>query len=78
MRRLEGSRWRLRRPSICVARATTLFPVDSREIHGTTPWTVIELPWTASPGIRRVQVCVRRDPSDNPDVPQDLRQCLGR
>jgi hypothetical protein len=43
-------------------------PVDSREIHGTTPWTAIDLPWTAGPGIRRVQVCVRRDPSDNPDV----------
>lgn len=43
-------------------------PVDSREIHGTTPWTVIDIPWTAGPGIRRVQVCVRRDPSDNPDV----------
>jgi tetratricopeptide (TPR) repeat protein len=43
-------------------------PVDSREIHGTTPWTVIDIPWTAGPEIRRVQVCVRRDPSDNPDV----------
>ncbi|HKI12218.1 MAG TPA: tetratricopeptide repeat protein [Candidatus Acidoferrum sp.] len=43
-------------------------PVDSREIHGTAPWTVIDIPWTAGPEIRRVQVCVRRDPSDNPDV----------
>src|SRR5208283_1120640 len=43
-------------------------PVDSREIHGTTPWTSIDLPWTAGPEIRRFQVCVRRDPSDNPDV----------
>ena len=43
-------------------------PVDSREIHGTTPWTVIDIPWTAGPEIRRVQVCVRRDHSDNPDV----------
>ncbi|MFI5096545.1 MAG: tetratricopeptide repeat protein [Candidatus Acidiferrales bacterium] len=43
-------------------------PVDSREIHGTTPWTVIYLPWTAGREIRRVQACVRRDPSDNPDV----------
>jgi hypothetical protein len=41
---------------------------DSREIHGTTSWTVIDMPWTAGPGIRRVLVCVRRDPSDNPDV----------
>ncbi len=43
-------------------------PVDSREIHSTTPWTFIDIPWTAGPEIRRVQVCVRRDPSDNPDV----------
>jgi len=43
-------------------------PLDSREIHGTTPWTVLDLPWTAGPETRRVQVCVRRDPSDNPDV----------
>jgi tetratricopeptide (TPR) repeat protein len=43
-------------------------PVDSREIHGTTSWTFIDIPWTAGPEIHRVQVCVRRDPSDNPDV----------
>ncbi len=43
-------------------------PVDSREIHGTTPWTFIDLPWTPGPKIRRVQVCVHREPSDNPDV----------
>jgi len=43
-------------------------PVDSREIHGTASWTLIEIPWTAGREIRRVQVCVRRDPSDNPDV----------
>ena len=43
-------------------------PVDSREIHGTTPWTFIDIPWTVGPEIRRVQVCVHRDPSDNPDV----------
>ncbi len=43
-------------------------PLDSREIHGTTPWTFVDLPWTAGPKMRRVQVCVHRDPSDNPDV----------
>jgi tetratricopeptide (TPR) repeat protein len=43
-------------------------PVLTREVHGTTPWTSIEVPWTAGPKNRRVQVCVRRDPSDDPDV----------
>jgi hypothetical protein len=43
-------------------------PVVTREVHGTTPWTSIEVPWTAGPKNRRVQVCVRRDPSDDPDV----------
>ena len=43
-------------------------PLDSREIHGTTPWTFVDLPWMAGPKMRRVQVCVHRDPSDNPDV----------
>ncbi len=43
-------------------------PLNSREIHGTTPWTFVDLPWTAGPKMRRVQVCVHRDPSDNPDV----------
>ena len=42
--------------------------VVSRELHGTTPWTFIDLPWTAGAEIRRVEVCVRRDPSDDPDV----------
>jgi len=42
--------------------------LDSREIHGTTPWTFVDLPWMAGPKMRRVQVCVHRDPSDNPDV----------
>jgi hypothetical protein len=42
--------------------------VVSREFHGTTPWTSVDLPWTAGPETHRVEVCVRRDPSDNPDV----------
>ncbi len=43
-------------------------PVVTREVHGTTPWTSIDLPWTAGPDVHRVEVCVRRDPSDDPDV----------
>lgn len=45
-----------------------VLPAVSREVHGTTPWTSIEIPWTAGPKTRWVEVCVRRDPSDNPDV----------
>ena len=43
-------------------------PVVTREVHGTTPWTSIELPWTAGRDVHWVEVCVRRDPSDDPDV----------
>ncbi len=43
-------------------------PVETQEVHGTTPWTAIEVPWTAGPDVHRVEVCVRRDPSDDPDV----------
>jgi len=43
-------------------------PIVTREVHGTTPWTSIDLPWTAGPDVHRVEVCVRRDPSDDPDV----------
>jgi tetratricopeptide (TPR) repeat protein len=46
----------------------SVLPAESREIHGTTPWTVIDMPWMAGADTHRVQVCVRRDPSDNPDV----------
>ncbi len=42
--------------------------IVTREVHGTTPWTSIDLPWTAGPDVHRVEVCVRRDPSDDPDV----------
>jgi len=42
--------------------------VNTREIIGTNPWTFLDQTWTAGPGIRRVQICVFRDPSDNPDV----------
>ncbi len=43
-------------------------PVVTHEVHGTTPWTSIDLPWTAGPDVHRVEVCIRRDPSDDPDV----------
>lgn len=42
--------------------------VDTREIHGTNPWTKVEETWIAGPNVHRVQICVNRDSSDNPDV----------
>ncbi|MGB7844178.1 MAG: hypothetical protein WBL63_01060, partial [Candidatus Acidiferrum sp.] len=42
--------------------------VNTREIHGTNPWTLIGQSWTASPDTHRVQICLTRDPSDNPEV----------
>jgi tetratricopeptide (TPR) repeat protein len=42
--------------------------VNTREVHGTNPWTSVEETWIAGPNVHRVQICVSRDPSDNPDV----------
>lgn len=42
--------------------------VDTREVLGTNPWTLVDQTWTAGPATHRVQICVVRDPSDNPDV----------
>jgi tetratricopeptide (TPR) repeat protein len=42
--------------------------VNTRELVGTNPWTLIDQSWTAGPNIHRVQICVFRDASENPDV----------
>jgi hypothetical protein len=42
--------------------------VNTREIHGTNPWTNVEETWIAGPNVHRVQICVSRDSSDNPDM----------
>jgi hypothetical protein len=42
--------------------------LDTREFHGTNPWTSVDEMWTTSPRTYRAQVCVVRDPSDNPEV----------
>jgi len=42
--------------------------INTREIHGTNPWTKVEETWIAGPNVHRVQICVSRDPSDNPDL----------
>ena len=41
---------------------------DTREVHGTNPWTELDMDWTAPPNSHSAQVCVRRELSDNPDV----------
>ena len=42
--------------------------ISTREIHGTNSWTEVELDWTSPPDAHLAQICVRREPSDNPDV----------
>jgi tetratricopeptide (TPR) repeat protein len=42
--------------------------VTTREVHGTNPWTLVDATWTAGPSTRTVQICVSREPSDNPEV----------
>ncbi len=41
---------------------------STQQILGTNPWTVVDQVWTAGPDIRRVQICVVRDSSVNPDA----------
>jgi hypothetical protein len=41
---------------------------STQQILGTNPWTVVEQVWTAGPDIRRVQICVVRDSSVDPDA----------
>lgn len=59
----EGIRFYLRSPG-----NNSLPTAVTREIHGTTPWTLVEQQWTAGSGVRRVEVCVRRQPSTNADI----------
>jgi tetratricopeptide (TPR) repeat protein len=42
--------------------------VNTREVHGTNPWTFVDQTWRAGQSTHRVQICVFRDPSDNPEV----------
>jgi tetratricopeptide (TPR) repeat protein len=41
--------------------------LNTHELHGTLPWTLVEGTWTAV-DTHQVQVCVTREPSDNPQV----------
>jgi hypothetical protein len=42
--------------------------LNTREFHGTNPWTSVDQTWTPGAHTHRVQVCVVRDPSDIPGV----------
>ena len=42
--------------------------VNTNQIYGNNPFTLIEQPWTAGPDIHRVKICVTREPSDDPSV----------
>jgi hypothetical protein len=42
--------------------------ITTREIHGTTPWSFVDQTWTAGSDAHRIQICVSREPSDDPDV----------
>ena len=41
---------------------------QTREIHGSNPWTSIDTPWTAGPKVRQAAICVMREPSDTPNA----------
>lgn len=43
-------------------------PINTKQIYGDNPFTLIEQTWTTGPDIHRVKICVTREPSDNPDV----------
>ncbi len=42
--------------------------MNTRQIYGDNPFTLIDQTWTTGPDIRRVVICVSREPSDNPEV----------
>jgi tetratricopeptide (TPR) repeat protein len=42
--------------------------LKTHEYHGTLPWTLVDGDWTTSATTHRANVCVTREPSDNPEV----------
>jgi tetratricopeptide (TPR) repeat protein len=42
-------------------------PAYTPEVHGTQPWTEVEIPWNADAGVQEAQICIVRLPSDQPD-----------
>ena len=41
--------------------------VVTSEVHGTTPWTHVEAPWSSSKEVQEMQVCLVRFPSEEAD-----------
>jgi tetratricopeptide (TPR) repeat protein len=42
--------------------------VNTKQIYGNNPFTIIDQTWTTGPDIHLVGICVTREASDNPDV----------
>lgn len=42
--------------------------VNTQELHGSNPWTLVKQTWTAGPKTQRIQICVTREASDDPGV----------
>jgi hypothetical protein len=38
--------------------------LDTSDVHGTQPWTKIEMPWTSGKDVHSVRVCISRNPAD--------------
>jgi tetratricopeptide (TPR) repeat protein len=38
--------------------------LDTSDVHGTQPWTKIEMPWTSGKDVYGVRVCISRNPAD--------------
>jgi tetratricopeptide (TPR) repeat protein len=38
--------------------------LDTPDVHGTQPWTKIEMPWTPGKDVNEVRVCISRNPAD--------------
>jgi tetratricopeptide (TPR) repeat protein len=44
-------------------------PVNqTSEIHGTFPWTNVDMPWTSGPKVHQARICIVREPSDTPNT----------
>src|SRR5215471_6889415 len=41
---------------------------QTSEIHGTNPWTLVDMAWTAGPKVHQASVCIIREPSDTPNT----------
>ena len=42
--------------------------VNTKQIYGNNPFTLIDQSWTANPNVRLVKICITREPSDDPYV----------